>query len=103
MTPCYFRQWAKDPCRGWIDPCHILPKRVIKIEHAKANPRTPSAWDEPSPLTGTDLQDLLADRRNIVLGCRHHHSNADAGKLPYVIPESARTFAAEIGLAHRLP
>ena len=102
MTRCFFARWATDPCRGRIDPCHVLPQRILKVEHSRANPRYPNFWGKPSPLQGRDLHDLLSDRRNIVSGCRHHHANADAGLIPYEIPSSARAFAAEIGLAHRL-
>lgn len=106
---CYFAQYAistrtLDSCRGPMDPCHILPQQLLKRLHANANPRLTTAWHCPSALTGTDLDELLADRRNIVAGCRHHHDQADSPfGFDYVIPESAYEFAAELDLSHHLP
>lgn len=100
---CYWARFAPDPCRGRTDPCHILPQRTITRLWKNANPRLPTAWFYPSALTGTDLDALLADRRNIVPGCRHHHSNADNFMFFYDIPESAREFAAQYDLSHHLP
>lgn len=105
---CYFAQHATDPklldsCYGRIDPCHIVSQQAIKREHSRANPRTPTAWHCPSPLTGTDLDDLLRDHRNIVPGCRRHHAQADNLGLDYAIPESARAFASAYELSHFLP
>jgi len=100
---CYWAQFSTEPCNGPVDPCHVLPQRLLKRLHANANPRLPTAWHCPSALTGTDLDALLADRRNIVDGCRHHHAQADNFGLDYEIPESAREFAAELDLSHHLP
>lgn len=101
---CYFAQFSDEPCNGTMDPCHILPRRLLKRLHANANPRTPTAWHCPSALTGTDLDELLADRRNIVAGCRHHHAQVDSPfGFDFEIPESAYEFAEEFGLLHYLP
>lgn len=103
LRPCYFSRWADDPCRGRTDPCHILPQRLLKRLWANANPRVATAWHCPSALTGTDLEELLRDTRNIVPGCRHHHAQADSFWIDYEIPESARAFAAQYDLSHHLP
>lgn len=100
---CYWAQFADTDCDGRLDPCHIISKQTLKRLHANANPRLATAWHCPSALTGTDLDALLADRRNIVPGCRWHHHQADGYILDFEIPESAREFAAELDLSHHLP
>lgn len=103
MTNCFFAPFAKDRCQGVTDPCHIVRQQDITTQHRLGNPRVPTAWAEPNGLTGTKLKELLADERNIVAGCRHHHANADIGWLPYEIPASAREFAKQYGLESYLP
>jgi hypothetical protein len=49
------------------------------------------------------LTELLADQRNIVPGCRPHHSRADTGWLVYDVPASAYEFAVQYGLERFLP
>lgn len=100
---CYFAQFADDDCFGEMDPCHILRQQDLKKEWGIANPRIPTAWIAATALTGTDLEELLADRRNIVGGCRRHHDAADHGPLTYEIPASVYDFADDLGLLHYLP
>ena len=100
---CYFAQFTDEPCGYPIDPCHIVRQQDIRREWELANPRRRPAWHEPNGLTGTNLQDLLKDRRNIVSGCRHHHARADTGWLPYEPPQSAREFAVQYDLTKYLP
>lgn len=100
---CYWAQFADTPCDGRLDPCHIISQQTLKRLWKLANPRLTSAWHCPSALTGTNLDALLADRRNIVPGCRRHHAAADGYLLDFEIPESAREFAAAYDLSHYLP
>jgi hypothetical protein len=101
---CYFK-WHDAPgeCDGRLDACHVISQRVLKREHQLANPRSPRFDFIPTPLTGTKLEDVLADTRNIVAGCRKHHGAADGYFIDFPIPESARQFASELGLDHYLP
>jgi hypothetical protein len=101
---CYFK-WHDAPgeCDGRLDACHVISQRVLKREHQLANPRSPRFDFIPTPLTGTELEGVLADTRNIVAGCRAHHHRADHGFIDFEVPESARAFASELDLDHHLP
>jgi hypothetical protein len=103
LTDCYFARYSETACQGVTDRCHIVRQQDIRRRHELANPRRPPVWHKPDELTGTDLEALLSDQRNIVPGCRHHHANADVGFLEYDVPASAYEFAAEYGLDRYLP
>lgn len=100
---CYFAPFATDSCQGRLDRAHFVRQQDIRREWERANPRIPTAWIAATPLTGTDLDALLADPRNWRPGCRWHHSKADGGWLAYEPPASAYEFARDYDLDHYLP
>lgn len=62
---CFFRinGLADDECEGRYDRCHLIPQQRIKqaFRHLPTN----------------ELQDILTDPRNLIVGCRKHHYRFD--------------------------
>jgi hypothetical protein len=91
-------------CEGRRDPCHLIPRRLLRTEFPEGAYFDGSYWRPAlGPTKGEyrALELLLRDSRIIVEGCRRHHRLLDEAKklrLPRAaLPASAEEFAAELG------
>ena len=82
---CWLAQFAPpglEPCTWILDPVHLVPKRLLKVEFP-------------------DRPELLKDERIIRRGCRQHHHHFDYSrklKIPRKsLPASVEEFATELG------
>lgn len=109
MRGCWFASCGTSsaPCDlgvvGRLHHAHIVSQRVIKREHQTANPRLKSAWFEPTQLTGTDLDELLADSDLWMWACQACHHRADHGFDPFPAPAPAQARIRNLGLDSFLP
>jgi hypothetical protein len=131
VTPCWLQQHGLlempgrlvpvtlhpvlNACEGRRDPCHLVPKRLLRREFPHGLLRLVD--DDPAaafraigaaePL-GTEyvqrsLELLLRDPRIIVEGCRRHHGLLDVAKKLRIprdrLPVGVEEFAEELGPA----
>lgn len=113
-------------CDGPMDPCHLIPKRLLKREFPHGAwltiAATPSGLaaiplrhdapriDYPPEVVANigdpnerlrSLGEMMNDGRNGVPGCRKHHNWMDDGKITLCVaelPAPAVEFACELGL-----
>ena len=108
-SECYAR--AHGDCSGRVQAAHWIGKQRLRIKQSQARIHIermdPRIAVRQSVLHFLDmpLDGLIADPRNGVPLCDHHHSSFDRRNgqaLDLKPPEEAREFAAEYGLEDEL-
>jgi hypothetical protein len=72
---CWFYKVIPHECDGVMDPCHLLEKKILKVEATMAK------------LSKAETLALVWDRRNGLPGCRMMHNRLDNGFLRIYQPE----------------
>lgn len=111
---CYFRGGAFGAgyglCRGELQAAHWLSRQTLKHKQSDARLQVRRGIEVSEGLRrliDADLEELLADPRNGVPACEHHHATLDLrnGKKfdpPPSIPFTVLEFATELDLDYLL-
>jgi hypothetical protein len=99
---CAFERTDPDLCGYGLEAHHVIPKATIRGQYSYWNGLMPSRRKSKGlPEVLPDLEYALADRRNLIPLCRHHHELVTNARLyvpSFSWPEGIWDFAEETGL-----
>lgn len=93
---------ADDDCRGALQAMHFVSRQRLREERRKLilTPWRFAPDDRRHRLAETTLDALVADDRNSLVGCEHHHGRFDRLGLSHAAPGCVVEFARTYGIEH---